>query len=218
MNFDRVLTLIETGVQDPSFIKEDYILSMVNECVEETSNMFNLPDLQAREVVTISAGEESVNMPATFARELYRVYNETSLKEVNIRSNVNVLEEMYDPTQSAGMVKDVAEYNGILWVKPKADLEQDLNLFFYRKPVPLDEDDLDDVDKHLDGIPNHLCQVVVDYCLMRLFTLIEDGIEGNKVNSLHYAGLYTAGLAKVEAYCKFTPKQKPRVRRSARFF
>jgi len=214
MILNRILTLIETGVADPSFTREADIMPLVNEFVEETSNLFNLPDLQAQEGITVSSGDISIEMPVTFSRELYRVYNDTFMRLVSIRTNVAVLEGMYDPYGSPGAIKDVAQDSGVLWVKPNPIQDQELSLFFYRKPVPLE---FDDDDGKLDGIPDHLSQVAVDYVLMRLFTLIEDGIEGRKVNTEHYTGLYSVGLAKIEMYCKQAPKKKPKIKRSARF-
>jgi len=215
MILGRILTLIETGIADPSFTREVDLMPLVNEFVEETSNLLNLPGLQAREIVTVGAGDVSIEMPEAFSRELYRVYNETFMRLVSIRTNVATLEGLYDPDCSPGAIKDVAQDSGVLWLKPSPIQDQELNLFFYRKPVPLE---FDDDDGKLDGIPDHLSQVAVDYVLMKLFTLIEDGIEGRKVNTEHYMGLYSVGMAKISAYCKNAPKQKPKVKRTARFF
>ncbi len=215
---------VERGIQDPSFERERDILPLVNECISEVSQLFCLPALQVN--TSIIAETESIEaghlpLPENYHHDLYRVFNATNRKEVSIRGSLKALEGLYDDMPKGGYIKDVAVVNDRLWVKPLPLMvqhiaEQELALFYYRKPA-LFEDHMDDY-LAVDGLPEHLVPVVVDFVLWRLFLLVEDGLQGQPVNSARYAERYNMGLLKVKEYCKNSPKMSPVVARRSMFF
>ncbi|MBT3484086.1 MAG: hypothetical protein HOG03_11550 [Desulfobacula sp.] len=217
MILEKILTRIETGIQDPSLTMEDDICPLVNEFVAEVSQLFTLPDLQEQKTIEIVVDENPTTlvMPETFAHDLYRVYNETSRKKVNIRSNIKALEGLYSGWESPGMIQDAALEHKTLWYRPIPVQDQSLTLFYYREPVPVE---FDDDEALLDGIPPNFAKIAVDYALKELFALEEDGIDGKKVNTLYYTDRYNIGLAKLAKHCKTAPKHTPVIKRSARFF
>ena len=220
MNVSRIIAKIETGIQDPSFTIEDDILPLVNDFVDEVSELYTVPDLQDQATVSVeaSATENQISMPDNYGRDLYRVYTTLSLKEVNIRGSIKVLEKLYNGRESTDFIKDVALESKTLWFKPLPVEAQDLRLFYYRKPEPIEFEDVEDEDTVLDGIPSHLAKIAVDYALKELWALVEDGIDGKKINTLFYTEKYNVGLAKIALYCKEAPKCVPVITRSARFF
>ena len=218
MNLGTILSRIETGIQDPSFTREDNLLPLVNEFVTEVSELFLFPSLQSYAQLTVAADLEvnHIDLPTNYHRDLYRVYNVNLKREVNIRSNVKALERLYDGFQGTGYIQDVAVQDRELWFRPTIEQEQALDLFYYRKPVLIE--DADDEDMLLDGVPENLAVIAVDYALMQLYNLVEDGVTGMPVNTEKYSVRYQAGLGKLNEYCKQSPKQVPVVQRSARFF
>jgi hypothetical protein len=220
MKVTRIIAKIETGIQDPSFTIEDDILPLVNDFVDEVSELFTVPELQDQDTVSIeeSATENSIPMPDDYGRDMYRVYSSLSLKEVNIRGSLKVLERLYTGQETTDFIQDVVVVGKALWFRPLPVTAQDLTLYYYRKPVPVEFDDADDEDLDLDGIPSHLAKVAVDYALKELWALVEDGIDGKKINTAYYTDKYNIGLAKIAEHCKGAPKCVPVVTRSARFF
>lgn len=221
MNLGQVFSRIEQGIQDPSFTREGDILPRINDFLLEMGRSFRLPAHQSIETVTIpsSATANHVALPTTFSHNLFRVYNRSSVRMVNVRSGIKALEALYDGMTSKGFIQDVAVDEERLWFRPMPSqglVDQQLELFFYRKPVLID--DASDDDQLLDGIPEHLVPVAVDYVLWRLFLTIEDGIMGPPVNTQKYERLFTVGLARFQEYCLDSPKAIPVVARSARFF
>jgi len=217
MILETILARIETGIQDPSLTREDDICPLVNEFVAEVSELFTLPDLQEQETIAIAIADNPafIAMPDTFAHDLYRVYNEKSLESVSIRSNIKALENLYSGWGSPGMIQDVALEHKTLWYRPLPVQDQSLTLFYYREPVSVEFDDEDSV---LDGIPPNLAKIAIDYALKELYALAEDGIDGQKVNTLYYTDRYNIGLSKIAMHCKTAPKFTPVIKRSARFF
>ncbi|MBC8442002.1 MAG: hypothetical protein H8D87_20230 [Deltaproteobacteria bacterium] len=217
MILETILARIETGIQDPSLTREDDICPLVNEFVSEVSELFTLPGLQEHETIAVAIADNPVfiAMPDIFAHDLYRVYNETSRETVSIRSNIKALENLYSGWESPGMIQDVALEHKTLWYRPLPVQDQFLTLFFYREPVPVE---FDDDEAHLDGIPYNLNTIAVDYALKELWALAEDGIDGQKINTLYYTDRYNIGLAKLAKHCQTAPRFTPVIKRSARFF
>ncbi len=217
MNLVTILTRIATGIQDPGLSVEYDICPLVNEFVAEVSELFTLPGLQDQETIDIVIADDPtfIEMPATFAHDLYRVYNVTSKESVNIRSNIKALENLYSGWESPGMIQDVALDHKTLWYKPLPVQDQSLTLFYYREPIPVD---FDDDEAQLDGIPDNLNKIAIEYALKELWALAEDGIDGQKVNTFYYTDRYNVGLAKLAKHCKTAPRFTPVIKRSAGFF
>jgi len=215
MELAEILSRVVDGLEDPSYSEETDIMPLVNEFVTETSRLYRLPDLQARGTLSIAEGDISVEMPDNFHKDVYRIYNSSLLKAVNLRSNLMALEELYSGWENQGSIKDVAIIGSTMWVKPVPISDQELDIFYYREPVLYE---YDDEESELDGIPDDLCHVAVDYVLSKLYPKIESGLEGRKPNTMFYKEELAMGMQKILFACKGAPKPKPIVKRTARFF
>lgn len=220
-NLGLLLKQIEEGIQDPSFDREKDILPLINEFVTEMSQLFRLPALQAQSQVTVFPGMDSsmIDLPKDYGQSLFQVFNRAARREVSVRANTKALERLYDGMPDGGFVRDVAVAGNRMAFRPipaQTMVQQNLDLHYYRKPVLIE--DVSDEEAELDGIPEHLAQVAVDFVLWRLFALVEDGIQGQPVNTNRYAKEYQIGLLKFQEYCKNSPKAAPVVARKAVWF
>jgi len=216
MILSEMISKIETGIQDPSFTAEDDILPLINEALELAADEFPHAGLASPAVIDVTAGDAGmVFLPDDYHHDLYRVRNTTFNQPVSIRSNLNVLEKLYDGFESSGPIADVAVEGTELYFKPTPVEEtQQLTILYYKKPVDLEADD-----DTPGWLPSRFHQgIIVDYALKELWALIEDGIDGQKVNTAFYESRYEQSRGKLAYYTRRNPRQRPVIERIARFF
>jgi hypothetical protein len=217
MTLGRIFNLVEQGVQDPSFTREEHILPLVNDFTSEVCSLLPLPMLQVTDDILIEADSllDYVDLPDEYGRDLFIAFNNTNGRAVNIRANVRTIERLHHDSRQ-GHVTDIAVAGRRLYYRPIPDVDQDLTVTFYRIPVLID--DALDEDQAIDGIPSEYNLVAVDFVLMKLFAVIEDGMDGRKINTERYTEQYGMGLARLADYCRLSPRTRPVHDRSARFF
>lgn len=218
MILSEIYARVRETVQDEALTGEEKLLSLVNEAVQRGCKACQ-PELVTTAVLEVPAETPGITgMPENYGHTLYRMVNRTTGDLINIRTGSKYLSEAF-----GGLTDDVRKYttdaaihNNSLWFRPVCAYAQSFELWYYRKPVVLDGTDLSAVP---DGIPSFLHQrLIVGYILKESFTLIEDGIEGQKVNTINWNQEYVAGLQELDMYCRKSPRQTPIIRRTARFF
>lgn len=219
MKISEMIERIETGIDDPLLTTEDDILPLVVDALTEAAEEFCHADLATTSTVTVAAGGAgSVALPDDYSHDLYRVVNTTYNRSVNIRSNINVLEKLYDGLASPGIIRDVAVEGTDLYFQPSptTDTEQVLTIFYYKQ---LADADLADQEHVPSWLPNRFHQgIVVDYCLKELFNLVEDDMSDQRVNTRVYEARHERAREKLRWYTRRNPKQRPVIERPARFF
>lgn len=218
MILSDMISRIQRGIQDPSFTVEDDILPLIQEAIETAAHELPHAALATSDVIDVDAEESGpLSLPEDYHHDVYRVENVTHNRPVNIRTNVEVLDRLYDGLESPGPIADVAVEGQELYFQPNpATADQQLKVFYYAKPEP---PEIDDVDYEPEWLPERLHNtIIVDYALKELFGLIEDGIDGQKVNTAFYEARYARGRQQLEKHTRQNPRQKPIIKRTARFF
>jgi hypothetical protein len=127
----------------------------------------------------------------------------------------------------SGPVSEVTIRGGDLYYQGIPGVPTELTLFYYRKPTLLvdydpsgeDGEAGDLADDIPDGIPEPFQKgLLVNYACKEIFDEIEDGMDGEKLNTQRYEAKYQAALAKLCKSIRHKSKQVPLVRRPARFF
>jgi hypothetical protein len=105
--------------------------------------------------------------------------------------------KMYPGMNEAGDVEYVAVEGNMLYYQGIPSTVTPLTLLHRRKPVAMVEDD-----EEPEGIPSHLhLNVIVPRAAMFGFDRIEDGVEGEKVNTISQAIRYKQGLHDLMCWC-----------------
>lgn len=214
MNLSDMISKIKLGVQDDGLW--DDITPLIHEAIERAAHDLPHASLATSEVLDIAEDDASpVSLPSDYHHDVYRVVNVTSSRPVSIRTNLNALDRLYDGIETPGYITDVAvEGTDLHFQYTPANEAQELRVFYYAQPTVLTSDDVD-----LDWIPERLHRgIVVDYALKELFNLIEDGVEGQKINTAFYEARYARAWEQLKRYTQSNPRQRPVVKRSARFF
>lgn len=151
-----------------------------------------LPNLFTIE--TVETGSNAyVSMPDTFQRDLVFVADSKAI-EINISNSWIEFMESNPLLSRTGTIYEVVEQAGSLYYQGIPTDPEELTVHFYRFPVDMVEDG-----DTPDGIPTHLQkQLLVNYACKEIFALIEDGIEGQQVNTMKYLALFQKALRTLE--------------------
>lgn len=224
MLFIEICDRVEQAVQDTSLTTDDQLLSLANEAVLRICRSYHLPEIIKSYVLDILSIEEfedaasgdregTISLPDDYLHSLYRVINLTTGDPVNIRTANKFL--LLLESDRSGYTTDVAVTNTTLAYTPQCESHQQLELWYYGCPVAMTGLATDEPI----SIPSFLHQrLIVGYMIKEFFTLIEDGAEGQKVNTMHWNQEYAAGLHELDLYCRKSPRQTPIITRSARYF
>ncbi|WP_027389234.1 hypothetical protein [Chrysiogenes arsenatis] len=225
MTLEEMIDDIADIVNDPGYSSEDDILPFVNRAIIKIASRVLLPDLATSEVISTVAetvvttdedtGEVTeslaynhrVLLPENFMRYLYRVEPEESSRQA-IRFYKSPQDFLSDCRGDIGrLVTSVsaatmlAKY--LLYVgTPKEP--QLIRLHFYRKP-----DALVDLGDTPDYLPEFAHESIIHAACHRIYERIEDGIEGQKTNTLYYEQKFEQGIAELEKFAKLHAPRPP---------
>ena len=162
-------------------VKEDTIIGGVYTDID-TGNTVEPTD------TSFVAAAANVPMPANFQRNLQYAVNSDGV-EIDI----------YNSMSSQGLVQAVMEAGNILYYQGIPTTGSTITLHFYRFPV-----DMSESTDTPDGIPLHLqVPLLVNYAAKEVFKLIEDGVEGDGVNTARYQGLFLQAMRTLELSVPF---------------
>ena len=218
MILEKIIKDIQTGIQDDSFTVEGHIMPLINEALDLVAYDFCHAGLASTAVINIAAGDTGpAPLPEDYHHDVYRVENETFKRPVFVRSNIDVLAKLYDELESTGPIDDVAAEGDQLYFEPyPTTTDQRLKVYYYRKPVEYESIDTDETPEWLPASFHK--SLIVDYALKELWALVEDGIDGQKINTSFYNSTYLMGLGRLTRDTRRNPKQNPAIKRTARFF
>jgi len=141
-----------------------------------------LPHLYAMGNVATVTGAAFVALPGDFQREVIAVFSATQQREIPVsKSHIRFLKR-YPSLSTPGAVDAVSVKGGNLYYQGIPATPDTLHVHYHRMPTPMEQDD-----DTPDGIPEHLQRsLIVHRVAWQVFDQIEDGIEGQKINTLYH--------------------------------
>ena len=199
--FDELIARVDALVQDTDV--SDLIPSLINQGVYEIAGGMKsllldiiippLPDLFTIDSVTTDTSLAYVDMPSTYHRNLQFVVA-ASGSEIDIANSFIEFSETYPALNKIGNISEVIEQGGKLYYQGIPSTEEEINLHFYRKPVIMVADD-----DEPDGIPVHLqMSLLSNFALWKAYEFIEDGLEGEVLNTMKYKSYFIEALRVLE--------------------
>lgn len=180
---DRVLGV----VMDSSF-DETSIVELLNDCAGAVSRRFIIPSLDATATVTALSTGPSVSLPVDFQRNLYFCDDGTSFNDIEVCNSKDQLARYYAPglTKKATLIRGVAAVRPVIYYAPIPIADTALTLRYQKKPPAITlSTELDD---HI--LPYGFTDIWENYVLWKLFAKIEQGMEGQKVDTNYYMNLF----------------------------
>jgi hypothetical protein len=166
----------------------------INEAVQGIAEDVKFPELRQVSSVVTSISTYYVNMPTGFSSRLK--YCGDSDGEYKILDTLEDLIRLYPALDETGDIAYVACEGGILYYQPIPTVAKTLTCVGYHVPALL----VDDGDTP-SFIPSYLHrEAIVNAAAVGAYSIIEDGMEGDKINTKVFAALAENGLNKVRAY------------------
>ncbi len=200
--FAEIQERVNDLVQD-DLGNDDLIPALINQGVYEIAGGMQsfladviippLPELFKIDVVSTVPGQAFTNMPNDFHRTLQFAVNEKGT-EIDIADSFIAFSEI-DPSMSkVGSIIEVIEYGRKLYYLNSPVVAENVIVHYYRKPVVMvAEGDIPD------GIPEHLqMTLLVNFACWKAYEFIEDGIEGDAVNTQKYKSFFAEALKTLE--------------------
>lgn len=183
MNLEEMRDEVKIIIQDPDY-NDDEIDKHINQALSYTAGLINLPDLKAIEAVDTIVSQDYVNLSTItggFSGVLRRVVKEG----IKIYPTLELMASDYVGNwDAAGEVEAVCLEGNILWYQKIPEAAESLMLILYVSPAALVEDE---------DIPNNLPTSLHKLLLVHgashfIYNEIEDGIEGEKINTAVHFG------------------------------
>jgi hypothetical protein len=201
MNVEEMTELVKQAVEDESFTDE-FILSAFNQCVGELATAYTLPVLVANTTVDCPAGANTVPMPDNYLKNMHFASNLSKECRVSIIKALTNFLDKYPFLDAAPPVTEVCVQGNTLYFQGVPSAPETLRLFYIRKPSPLVEDE-----DEPEGIPESLHRkLLVNFACAECFNLIEEGIDGAKIQFNKYTSLYQQAQVQLEAFLGVPPE------------
>lgn len=197
MELSEIREEVSLIMQDDYFTDEmidayinDAYLSSVAQCL--------IPELKGIDTVTtvlFQAYTSLTGVVGGFSGVLSRVYNSDQV-QISILPNLESLISLNGNLEDDGSVEAVALEGSTLWYYPIPTAAETLTIVYYRNPELLSSDS--DVPT---AIPEFLHrQILVNGACSLCFSMIEDGIDGDKINTVSREMSKNDGLRKLKEW------------------
>ena len=191
---DQLATIVLGKLQDDSYEASD-VLDKFNTCLKELAGNFLLPELETDEAVTTNTSLSYMSLPSSYHRNLFKCYSTTNSRWITVYKGLRLMLGCFSVPDRSGSVVGVVAKGRSLYYQRIPSSEESLKLFFYKLPTVLT------LKTTPSELPEHLAEkLLVNYALADLFAEIEDGSEGNKVNTAFYQGKYEQAKAELAVF------------------
>jgi hypothetical protein len=181
VNFGELKQVVVDTVQENSDTLTASVGNRINSALLEITEEHDLPSLKKVFTVTTVVSQAYCTFPATFSGRL--AYIGTTDGELTIlEGGITSLIQLYPSLTETGTISELAIEYPVLWYQKIPAVATVLTCVGYSLPSTL----LIDSDTPTD-LPVHLHEdLIVNKVLINYYNKIEDGIEGEKVNTENY--------------------------------
>lgn len=180
MNRLQIRIELENLIQDNSF-DSDTLNGYIDQSIVYAAANVDIPELKGIDTVDTVPGQAYATLSGLtggFSGKLRRV-KDSNKNPISIASDLGLIMDVYPLMDEVGDVEVVALEGSTLWLQKSPAEAMTLTCLFYRNPATLSTDSAIPSD-----FPIHLHrQLFVHGSAWLVYDQIEDGIEGEKVNT-----------------------------------
>lgn len=182
-------------------INEDFsvtdVMSYMNKGLKEIAGTVLLPKLLETDIVIDTVVDTAyASMPDTFMRSLHYCYSEDRYRQIKIYDDVRLLYRKFSQLDLGGSVVGVARGGDRLYYQRIPASAETLRIHFYKYPTILTA-----VDDSPDCLPEFLVRpLMVSYVAKEMFSLVEMGMVGPKVDTGYHELKFAQAMAGLRAY------------------
>ena len=174
----------------------DNIVEKLNQGLRWISGKFLLPDLETFEDISTDANVNNIPLPRDYQKNLRWAHSTSYNRRIKVYPSTVQLLRWFSMLDQTGRVIGIAIKGRHLYYQRVPSSSETLRINYWRYPEPIDARS-----KKVDCLPYHLVDdLLVNYACWHIFEEIEDGIEGEKVNTVYYAGRHKGAVLELEDY------------------
>ncbi len=182
-------------LQDTSYSHTD-IIRMMNNGLRYISGKVLLPDLETWADVTTDPNENHIPMPADYQKNLRYCHSTTHNREVRVLGSPLQAFRQFSILDQTGRVIMVMVQGRNLYYQRVPSSAETLRVNYFKYPERLSTR----WDKPT-CLPAHLTyDLLVNYAAFKLYERIEDGVEGQKINTQYYKMLFDTAMGDLVEY------------------
>ena len=197
MNLSEIVDEVKLIVNDSSY--DDSIIGYINQAIVQASGEVNLPDLKRVGVATTVNDlmyTSLAGLPNGFNGRLSKLLDQSIVRYASLEVMLTAIQAQQRELTENGAVEMVALEGKTLWYFPIPKPIQNITCVLFSDPPALVGPEDEPV-----FLPSTCHRNICIYgAAMMHYTKIEDGIEGDKVNTLHYATLYATGIQQLREW------------------
>lgn len=163
-------------LQEPSLTEQDALV-LLQSGADTVSSMVLLPGLEAEAVVQAVPQCGRVPMPADYHRNLFRAEGGSG-RRIDVWNGRDQL--MHYVSKNGSSVRGVCATGRHLLYLPIPTSPESLTIYYHRQPDKID------VDSSVGFLPAGFVQLLVHFACWQGFAKIEQGLEGNKIDTEHH--------------------------------
>lgn len=193
---EKINNKVKKIVQDASFDVLDTI-SYINKALKEISGLILLPKLLEVETTVVTVVDTAyASLPDDFQRNLHYCYSSTTNRKIHIYNDVRLLYRQFSRLDLGGQVVGVAVKGRSLYYQRIPPVAETLRIHYYKYPTTI----VTETDQP-DCLPEFLVRpLLVNYAAKEIYSLIEDGEDGQKTNTKYYEAKFVEAMAELNRY------------------
>lgn len=181
LTVDDIIERVLKKVDNDDFTEED-ALAALNQCNVHIATEIYIKELFTVSEVTIAANTNSVALPDDFLREFKFAYNKTISEQIKVYDSRRLLDRKLRGSRTSGNVRYACNDYPNIFVKYTPASDNILDIYYCAIP-----DDLEEGGEFPGYIPNnYIYNLYFNYACARLWDFVEEGMEGEKVNTLYH--------------------------------
>lgn len=186
----EVVIRVLRKIQEDAITAAD-VVTALNICNVDIASRILITDLAAVSEVTFIADQNTIALPDDYHRNLSHGYNKTTSSSVMVRDSRRLIDKNINILDMTGNVLIIAPDNRNLYYQKVPPSNQEGYIYYHRLP-----DDLTISGNFPDYIQhNFVHSLYFHYASYYLYdNYLEDGKEGEKVNTLYHEDKYEEGI------------------------
>lgn len=197
MNFGDMVDEVRLIVDDDE-LTDEMIETYINQALVDVAGQVFLSSLKRVTTVTTSLTNSYVSLAALtggFGGRLVKVINADGTS-LGVVASLEVLMESYGALTDAGAVETVCLEGSVLWYAYLPAVAETLTVLYYCNPTALSADS--DTPTDLPDFCHR--QLLVNGACALAFSVFEDGIDGDKVNTMSHLSIQENGFKKLREW------------------
>jgi len=203
MTLDDLILEVTNIIQDSAF-NEETIETYLNEALVriaagvqvpgELHITAPLPDLYTEGTLDLVDTARVISLPTDYQRDLFNIYSSTGNNEIPVFESLHKFLNRYPVLETGSNVEACVVRGTSLIYHPAAT--ETITFAYYKTPTTMTSGT-----DEPEGIPAHLQRrLLIGYVCREIFNRIEDGIEGQKVNTNFYDAEFFEGVVELDRY------------------